>query len=156
MMCVTTTEGVEVPFRKNRKSHDEVVDRLAGVTFFEGFDDKELARVAELAEVVEAEEGTHLTEQGKPGLECFVILEGHAGVYVGEDKIAVNREGEVVGEMALIEHGPRIATVIAESPMRLLQFDAKRFRMLLDEMPKASQRIMTELSRRLRERDLQA
>jgi len=143
-----------VPFRKNRKSHDEVIDRLAGVAFFEGFDDKELARVAELAEVVEAEEGTHLTEQGKPGLECFVILEGHAGVYVGPDKIAVNREGEVVGEMALIEHGPRIATVIAESPMRLLQFDAKRFRMLLDEMPKASQRIMTELSRRLREQNL--
>jgi CRP/FNR family transcriptional regulator, cyclic AMP receptor protein len=143
-----------VPFRKNRKSNDEVIDRLAGVAFFEGFDDKELARVAELAEVVEAEEGTHLTEQGKPGLECFVILEGHAGVYVGEDKIAVNREGEVVGEMALIEHGPRIATVIAESPMRLLQFDAKRFRMLLDEMPKASQKIMSELSRRLRQRDL--
>jgi CRP/FNR family transcriptional regulator, cyclic AMP receptor protein len=144
-----------VPFRKNRKSNDEVIDRLSGVAFFEGFDEKELARVAELAEVVEAEEGTHLTEQGKPGLECFVVLEGHAGVYVGSDKIAVNREGEVVGEMALIEHGPRIATVIAESPMRLLQFDAKRFRMLLDEMPKASQKVMSELSRRLRERDLQ-
>jgi CRP/FNR family transcriptional regulator, cyclic AMP receptor protein len=144
-----------VPFRKNRKSNDEVIDRLSGVAFFEGFDEKELARVAELAEVVEAEEGTHLTEQGKPGLECFVVLEGHAGVYVGSDKIAVNREGEVVGEMALIEHGPRIATVIAESPMRLLQFDAKRFRMLLDEMPKASKKVMSELSRRLRERDLQ-
>ena len=144
-----------MPFRKNRKSNDEVIDRLSGVAFFEGFDDKELARVAELAEVVEAEEGTHLTEQGKPGLECFVVLEGHAGVYVGADKIAVNREGEVIGEMALIEHGPRIATVIAESPMRLLQFDAKRFRMLLDEMPKASQKVMSELSRRLRARDLQ-
>ena len=144
-----------MPFRKNRKSNDEVIDRLSGVAFFEGFDDKELARVAELAEVVEAEEGTHLTEQGKPGLECFVVLEGHAGVYVGSDKIAVNREGEVIGEMALIEHGPRIATVIAESPMRLLQFDAKRFRILLDEMPKASQKVMSELSRRLRARDLQ-
>ena len=143
-----------MPFRKNRKSNDEVLDRLTGVAFFEGFDDKELARVAELAEVVEAEEGTRLTEQGKPGLECFVVLDGHAGVYVGDDKIAVNREGEVVGEMAILEHGPRIATVVAESNMRLLRFDAKQFRTLLDEMPKASQRIMSELSRRLRDRDL--
>ena len=56
--------------------------------------------------------------------------------------------------MAILEHGPRIATVIAEKPMRLLQFDAKRFRMLLDEMPKASQKVMSDLSRRLREQNL--
>jgi CRP/FNR family transcriptional regulator, cyclic AMP receptor protein len=143
-----------VPFRKKRTSDDEVIGRLSQVAFFEGFTDKELARVAELVDEVEAEEGYVLTDQGRPGLECYVIVEGEAGVFVGENRIATLKAGETVGEMALIDHGPRSATVRAESPMQLLALDAKRFRTLLDEMPKAQQKIMTEINRRLREQNL--
>jgi CRP/FNR family transcriptional regulator, cyclic AMP receptor protein len=144
-----------VPFRKKRTSDDEVIHRLSQVAFFEGFTDKELGRVAELVDEVDAEEGYLLTDQGRPGLECYVIVEGQAGVFIGENRIATLKAGETVGEMALIDHGPRSATVKAESPMQLLALDAERFRTLLDEMPKAQQKIMTEINRRLREQNLQ-
>jgi CRP/FNR family transcriptional regulator, cyclic AMP receptor protein len=143
-----------VPFRKKRTSDDEVIKRLGQVEFFEGFTDKELARVAELVDEVDAEEGTVLTDQGRPGLECYVIVDGQAGVFIGEERIATLKAGETVGEMALIDHGPRSATVKAETPMQLLALDAKRFRTLLEEMPKANQKIMAEINRRLRKQNL--
>ncbi|HSL58044.1 MAG TPA: cyclic nucleotide-binding domain-containing protein [Acidimicrobiales bacterium] len=123
---------------------------LAGVRFFEGFSDEELARVAGLAEEIEAEPGAALTEQGRVGQECFVIVEGNAGVYVSGEHVASLSEGSMVGEMALIGHSPRNATVKAETPMVLARFDSKAFQALLDEMPKAKERVMELLNDRMK------
>lgn len=127
---------------------------LREVAFFEGFNDHELQRVAELAEEVDADVGSELTDQGRPGQVAYVIVEGTAAVEVGGAGITHVGPGEMVGEMALIDHRPRTATVRASTPMRLLAFDADRFRRLLDEMPKAQVRIMEVLVERLRQRDL--
>ena len=135
---------------RRRKATDGAA-RLAEVSFFEGFTSEELARVAELVDEVEAERGAELTDQGRPGRECYVIQEGTANVYFGGEHIATLGPGSMVGEMALIDHRPRSATVVAETPMRLLALDAKNFRALLDEMPKASQRVMSLLNARLQE-----
>ena len=63
--------------------------------------------------------------------------------------------GDIVGEMALIDHHPRTATVRAtHRRCTLLAFDAAKFRRLLDEMPKAQVRVMEQLVDRLRQRDL--
>ena len=51
--------------------------------------------------------------------------------------------------MALVDHRPRTATVIATTDLRLLRFHAKQFRQLLDEIPKASERVMMLLHDRL-------
>lgn len=122
---------------------------LAGVRFFEGFTREELARVAGLAEEVEAQPGAELTEQGRVGQECFVIVEGQAGVYANGEHIATLSDGSMVGEMALIGHTPRNATVVAETPMVLARFDSKAFRALLDEMPRARERVMELLNARI-------
>jgi CRP-like cAMP-binding protein len=55
----------------------------------------------------------------------------------------------MVGEMALIDHRPRTATVVADGDMKLLRFKTRAFRTLLDEMPKASERVMTMLRARM-------
>jgi CRP-like cAMP-binding protein len=140
-----------MPFRKKV---DDGAERLASVGFFEGFTPKELARVGELVEQVDAEAGAELTEQGRPGQECYVVLEGEAGVYVNGEWIAKIGPGEMIGEMALIDHKPRSATVRAVTPMKLLALDSKQFRTLLEEMPKASAAIMSKLSERLRKEDV--
>lgn len=134
-------------FGKRNKSVDAVT-KLRGVKFFEGFSDEDLARVAELADDVEAEGGAVLMEQGRVGQECFVILDGHASVYVGEDYVETLVEGSMVGEMALVDHLPRVATVVADTPMTLVAFDTRRFRMLLEEMPKAEERVLQLLADR--------
>ena len=134
-----------------RKKAKEAAERLRDVAFFEGFTDQDLARVASLADEVEAEEGAELTDQGRPGLECFVILDGRASVLVAEEHVATLEKGSMVGEMALIDHRPRSATVIAETPMTLLAFDTKAFSKMLDEMPAARQKVMVLLNDRLRD-----
>lgn len=131
----------------------ESTDWLAKVSFFEDFSTSELQRVLELSEEVEAEPGAELTDQGDPGQDCYVIVEGTASVYVGAEHIASLSDGSMVGEMALIDHRPRSATVVADTRMKLLKFDAGQFRTLLTEMPKASQRVMAVLNARLRKAD---
>ena len=59
----------------------------------------------------------------------------------------------MVGEMALIDHRPRTASVVATSDMRLLRFNSRQFRQLLTEMPKAEERVMMTLTERLRTDD---
>ncbi len=138
-------------FSRKKAEKQAAAARLKDVAFFEGFTDDELVRVAELADDLEAEAGAELTDQGRPGQECFVLVKGRANVFVGADLVATLEAGSMVGEMALIDHRPRSATVIAETPMELLAFDTRAFRSLLDEMPKASQRVMSLLNTRLQE-----
>ena len=126
--------------------------RLATVAFFEGFTSHELSRVAQLADEVAAQAGAVLVDQGRVGQECFVILEGEASVYVAGEHVATSGPGSMVGEMALVEHRPRNATVVADTDMRLLAFDTRAFKTLLEEMPKAHDRVMEILAARLRTR----
>lgn len=138
------------------RSHpSDAAFRLKGVAFFEGFTDEELRRVAELADEVDAEAGAELTDQGRPGQEAYVILDGKAGVYINGVQRAEVAAGDIIGEMALIDHHPRNATVRAITPLKLLAFDATKFRRLLDEMPKAQVRVMEQLVVRLRQRNLE-
>jgi CRP-like cAMP-binding protein len=134
---------------RNRKKAVDGVAKLSGISLFDGFTPDELQRVAELAEDVDAEAGAILVDQGRVGQECFVILEGHASVYVSGEHIATSGPGSMVGEMALVEHKPRNATVIADTPMKLIVFDTKAFKQLLEEMPKANDRVMEMLAARL-------
>ncbi len=129
---------------------DDLAETLAGVAFFEDFSREELRRVAELAEEVEATEGAKLIDQGRVGQECYVVLEGQAGVYMADEHVATVGPGTMVGEMSLVEHRPRNASVVAETPMKLVAFDTKAFKTLLQEMPKVHDRVMATLAARLK------
>jgi CRP-like cAMP-binding protein len=140
-------------FGKRKQLDTEQTDALAitlgGVSFFDGFAPVELQRVAQLAEEVEAEKGALLIDQGRVGTECFVLLDGEAGVYAGGEHIATLGPGSMVGEMALVEHRPRNASVVAETPMKLVAFDMKAFKTLLQEMPEVHRRVMATLVERV-------
>ena len=140
-----------MPFRKKI---DDGAERLAKVELFEGFTKAELARVADLVEEVEAESGAVLVEQGKPGTEAYIVMDGEAVFEVGGERRGTIGPGEPIGEMALIDNRPRVGTVRAVTPMKLLVLDASQFRKLLDEMPKANRAVMARLSERIRKLDL--
>jgi CRP/FNR family transcriptional regulator, cyclic AMP receptor protein len=94
-----------------------------------------VTRVAEIGEPVDAEPGAILMDQGDVGTECFFVIDGSAAVHAGGQHIATIGRGSIVGEMALIGHKPRNASVVAETPMRLLSFNIAAFKRLLAEMP---------------------
>lgn len=126
---------------------------LAKLEFFEGFSDKELAKVRAMAEDVTAEPGAVLMEQGDVGQEAFVICAGKAAVYVNGQRIAEIGPGSAVGEMALLDKHPRSATVKALTELKLLSFDNKRFNELLQSMPKAATQLIAQLNSKLREQN---
>jgi CRP/FNR family cyclic AMP-dependent transcriptional regulator len=142
-------------FGKRTKAATDEQERFAlavdlrNAAFFEGFEPGELDRVAELADSVEAFPGAVIIDQGRVGQECFVVLEGEATVHVGDDLVATIGPGTMIGEMALVDHRPRSASVIAATPMRLVAFDTADFKTLLTEMPKAHERVITTLAARL-------
>lgn len=127
------------------------VDDLRHLALFANMSNAELAKLAALGERVEAEPGAILIDQGDVGTECFLVLEGEAGILHGADHVATVGPGTVVGEMALIGHRPRSASVRAQSQMRLLAFDIAHFKRMLDEMPAARDHVYGLLQARAAE-----
>lgn len=113
------------------------VEDLRHIALFATLSNAELAELAQLGEPVEAAPGAVLIDQGDVGLECFIVIEGEAGISSGGDHVATIGPGSIVGEMALIGHRPRNASVVAQTPMRLLAFDIAAFKRVLDDMPVA-------------------
>jgi CRP-like cAMP-binding protein len=78
-----------------------------------------------------------------------VVLAGEATVHVGDELVATVGPGSMIGEMALVGHRPRSASVIAATPMELVAFNTEDFARLLAEMPKVHDRVMATLGSRL-------
>ncbi len=122
---------------------------LSGVSLFEGFSDDQLEKVAELGHRVDAEAGAELTDQGRYGDHCYVIVEGSAKVIMNGEYITSVGSGSMIGEMSILEHRPRSASVIAESDMALVSFNVKEFQSLLEANPTAKERVMALLTKRI-------
>ncbi|MGI9577419.1 MAG: Crp/Fnr family transcriptional regulator [Microthrixaceae bacterium] len=135
-------------------SNDSDPEALGSIAFFQGMSEAELKRVDDLGVRMDAPDGEVLVDQGDPGTHCFVVLDGTANVYANGEYVATSGQGSTIGEMALVDHRPRTATVVAAGPMTLLRFDTRQFKALLEEMPKAHERIMGILSARLRDHPL--
>jgi len=133
-----------------RRTSDQKINLLKKVWLFSACSDKELKRVASLADQIDTDEGYVLTKEGRPGVEFFVIAQGKAKVAIRNKKIATLGAGDFFGEMALLDQGPRAATVTAETPMSLLVLDARSFATLLDSTPTVSRKILKGVAQRLR------
>ena len=122
---------------------------LATVGFFDGFTKPELEAVASLGERVDIESGSQLIDQGRVGDVCYVIVTGSAAVHIRGEFVTSVGPGTMVGEMALVEHRPRNATVTAETDMTLVGFGTTKFATLLARSPSTQDRVMTMLNDRL-------
>jgi CRP-like cAMP-binding protein len=85
----------------------------------------------------------------------YIIVEGQAQILKGpegsEKTLAVRGAGDFVGEMAIIESGPRVATVRAQGDVRALVIDGDAFNAILRDRQNVAISVMRTLSRRLRE-----
>jgi CRP-like cAMP-binding protein len=99
----------------------DLLKLLKGVELFHGLDDLELAEVTQIFKPQAFGRGDLIAEQGKPGDSLFLVADGFVEVTIGDsaqhaEKILVNLgEGQIFGEMALVDQGLRSATVRAIS-----------------------------------------
>jgi CRP-like cAMP-binding protein len=134
-----------------RSSKGSKVKLLKGVRLFSACNDRELGRIASLADEIDVEEGRVLTKEGTPGGEFFVVADGLATASIRKKKLATLGPGSFFGEMSILDHGPRAATIVADTPMHLLVLDPRSFVTLLDDVPSVARKIMRVLAERLRE-----
>ena len=87
------------------------------------------------------------------GVEFFVIVEGVATATRNGMQLAVLRPGNFFGELALLDGGPRTATVVADTDMHLLVFSRRDFSRLHSLAPTVAYKMLAELGARLRRAD---
>lgn len=130
---------------------DGKLELLSKVSLFEHCTPKELQLIAQLTDQIDVPAGDVLTREGTPGREFYVIVEGKAKVTLGDKEVATLGAGDFFGEMAIVDQGPRAATVTAETPMRLYLVDHQPFWTMVHTAPSVAQNVMRALAQRLRE-----
>jgi CRP-like cAMP-binding protein len=95
-----------------------------------------------------------LCNENETGNECYIVIDGQAAVTIGGQHVATIEPGGFFGEMALLDGGPRIATVTAASDMELLVLSRREFLELIDQVPSVTRRLLEGLGARLRDADL--
>jgi CRP/FNR family transcriptional regulator, cyclic AMP receptor protein len=101
-------------------------------------------------DVVTLKAGDVLFRAGDPAERMYVVLEGTAQIGDGNVIFEELSPGGMVGEMALIDHAPRSATVTTITDCKLAEIDEKRFLFLVQQTPSFALNLMRLLSHRLR------
>jgi CRP/FNR family cyclic AMP-dependent transcriptional regulator len=129
--------------------HDVLDKHLADVPLFQGLSKKQLRLISQLATELEEPAGTVLIQEGKTGHEFIVVIEGEIEIRQGERLIGEHGPGSYVGEIALLEHRPRTATVVAKTPVKLEVIGQREFAGLLQEVPELSEQVKATAAQRL-------
>ena len=129
------------------------VEHLANIELFSECSKRDLQKLARVSEELRVARGETIVEQGDVGRTAYVIISGNATVRRARKKVATLGPGDVIGELSLLDKGPRTAYVVADTDMQLLALSAKNFHGVLDEIPSLSQKLLASLASRVRELD---
>ena len=130
-----------------------VVERvliLKSAPLFGETPDNVLADVAGLVEEVSFEKDQVIFNKGERGDSLYIIVSGGVQVWDGGRLLNQLGEGDVFGELALLDPEPRAATVKAAESSRLLRLDEAHFREVLEARPEVSTAVIRVISRYLR------
>src|SRR6188472_4054875 len=123
--------------------------RLDGVPLFEGLSRKDREELARWADVVDLPAGYHLADQGAFAHEFFALLDGTVEVTRNGEHLVDLGPGDFFGEIALVEHERRTATVRATTPVRAVVMHSREFGAMRSDMPAVCDRIEAAIRERL-------
>ena len=129
---------------------DERIARLRAVPLFSGCSDKQLAFIATRVEELDFPAGKVLCEEGKSGGDFFIVLSGTADVRRRGNTMNRMGPGDFFGEIALLDQGPRSATVVTTSPMRALVLGPAQFQDVLYQDAEIARQMLYVVTKRLR------
>lgn len=124
---------------------------LAEVPLFKDLSKKHLQQVSNLATRIDFPAGKVLAQEGEPGHEFVVILDGEVEIRKGDEVIATRGPGSYVGEIALLEHRPRTATVVAKTALVADVIGQREFNTLLSDEPQIADALKAKSAERLQE-----
>ncbi|HYZ13970.1 MAG TPA: Npt1/Npt2 family nucleotide transporter [Actinomycetota bacterium] len=133
---------------------------LRKVTLFADLAPSDLERVARLAEERGYADSEVIAAEGELGEDLYIIVDGTIRVVKdregSERELARRMAGDVVGEMSIITQTPRVATLVADGPVRTIRLRHREFESMLRERPTVAMGVMRVLAYRLAERGLES
>ncbi|MCE2854077.1 MAG: cyclic nucleotide-binding domain-containing protein [Ilumatobacteraceae bacterium] len=129
------------------------LQHLRNVPLFSSCSNKELERIAKAADEVNVKAGTLIVDQGQTGREAYILLKGVAVVRRNGKKVTSLSEGSVIGELSLLDHGPRTASVSAETDCTLLVISQRNLYGVIDKVPAVAHKLLSALATRIRDLD---
>lgn len=126
---------------------------LKTIWLFSSCTTSELRKIRSSLDEVEVPAGKVLVEEGRIGMEFFIIVSGVAAVTREGKKVATLGSGGHFGELALLDRRPRSASVVSETEMDLLVLSQRQFNSLLTSVPTISRKMLAAMANRLREAD---
>jgi CRP/FNR family transcriptional regulator len=126
------------------------VDLLRRVELFESFSDRDLKRLADSFKESSFAAGDVIATEGQRGVGFFVISEGTVGYTVHGDPVGSGGSGDYFGEVALIDDGPRTATVTATTDVKAYGLTSWEFRPLVEEHASIAWELLQTMAKRLR------
>jgi predicted GNAT family N-acyltransferase len=130
----------------------EITEANRKAEIFSGLPDGELYHLARISTMREHPSGTVLARQGSRADMIYIIVEGMAEARSGEKVLGKLGEGEIFGEMGLLEKSPRTADVVLTSDAKVIEIDVGRLERLGEARPRLGKTVMQNLARGLSEK----
>jgi CRP-like cAMP-binding protein len=126
---------------------------LKSIWLFSSCTGSELRKIRSSLDEVVVPEGKVLVEEGRIGLEFFLIVSGTATVTRNGKKVATLGPGGYFGELSLLDRRPRSATVVSDTEMDVLVLSQRQFNSLLQSVPTIARKMLSAMANRVREAD---
>jgi len=134
-------------------SKSQKIEHLRNTALLAGCSKRELEQVAKAGDELDVAAGTLLVDQGETGQEAFLVLSGEVGIKRNGRRIATATAGDMVGELSLLDHGPRTASAECDTDCTLFVLDQRHFRSVLESNPSFTAKLLATLAGRIRELD---
>jgi CRP-like cAMP-binding protein len=138
----------------NRPTDRDWATVLTEVPLFSGIGKRQLRKIARQARFAEFAAGEQVVLTGEPGDSFYVILSGEAKAF-GKPAARALRTGDYFGEMALLDGGPRSATVVATNELHVMRLPRRLFLQLVEGNSDIALTILSELGARIRRAEQQ-
>lgn len=129
---------------------DHKLELLKRVPLFAGLSARDIEQVGRLAEEVDLPRDKVLMREGASGDEFFIVVEGTVRIERGGAGLRSMGPGDFLGEIALIDNGPRTATATAETPLKVFVLAHREFHSLMDGYPTIRACVFEALAARVR------
>ena len=131
---------------------------LAGVKLFELLNEDDRAALAAVVDWIRVEAGQTLFEAGHPGESLFVVRSGEVELFIRDNTgqkivLTIAADGDLFGELALLDRGARTATAVALTDSELIELDREDLLLLFQRHPDSAVSMLAAVTGMMRKAD---
>ena len=116
-------------------AHEPQPEKLEQLHRLEDLSKKELQKVVDKGQALHLPANWSLIWEKTPADKAYLIVDGEVSVRKGKEEVARLGPGDVIGEMAIVGHKLRSASVVSLTPLEVIHFTKESLQQLLDEVP---------------------